>query len=304
MQQPVQPTAIHPVAHPAQGLPPLPPLAQNGRLIPEIAGLGFTLPSASLYPRIVMDISGPEKSGKTFCSLTSTQPVAYLAFDPLNIEGVVQEFIRAGRVILLKPFHVPDALEKADTSAYKRIYDDFRKTLSAVARWPRGTVVIDTGRTVEELVRLSLYGKLKGVGTFSYEQRNMEMESIFDVLAESKLNVVWIHNTQKEWVTPLDAQGLPVLNAQGQTRSVKTNRDVPDRFELIGQRVQVNARTSRDYNPQTGAYGDFRVYLENCRLKSALGGMVFTIPRGSMDFIPRLMADIFDGNNELWGKYV
>lgn len=291
----VVPTPTTEEAPPAPLAPPLPalqPLTRDGMLLTSLQQAGFVVPSGSFpYARILADISGPEKTGKTRVALTSTQPVVYLAFDVSNLVGVVEEFVRAGRQIAVKNLAFPPpATQEADARIYNPYYQAFLAAIDMAIQLPRGTIVIDTGQHVEQLVRLSLYGKLKGVGTFSYEQRNTEMEAIFAKLSGCSLNVIWLHNVKKVWQSYIDNQG--------QTRNAWNGSMEPDRFELVGQRVQMNMTTRREYDPQTMKWGNFRLYTANNRLASQLAGTDYVVPMGDMMTIPTVMSWIFQAPAE------
>jgi len=228
-----------------------------------------------------MDISGDIKTGTTRISLTSTSPVIYFAFDPLGVEGVVEEFARAGKAILIKylPFPI-----NPDVDAYQKLYAGFLEAVNEVRGLERGTIVIDTGAALELLVRLKLYGKAKGTSSYKYEDRNAEMEAIFNLLSDTKLNIIYLHKMKKVWGKYTDSKG--------EERSSPTGELEPDRFEMVGQRVQINAVTYRERLEQ-GRLGNFHLYITNCRLKSDLGGYDYTVPMGDMMTIPTLMSWIF-----------
>jgi len=280
-QPQVQPAAVIQPQPLSPALAPYTPLAPNGQLPANLVNKGFVLPSTTLQPRIIMDISGDIKTGKSRIALTSTSPVAYFAFDPLGIEGVVEEFARAGKSIMIKKLPFP---MNADTAIYQQLYAEMLEAIQEIRTWERGTVVIDTGAALELLVRLKLFGKAKGVGTYSYEARNAEMEAIFNLLSETKLNIIYLHNMKKVWGK--------ITDSSGNERSTPTGELEPDRFDMVGQRVQINAATYRERLEQ-GRLGDFHLYITNCRLKSDLGGYDYTVPMGDMVAIPVLMSWIF-----------
>jgi len=278
--QTLQPAAIQP--QPLSSAPaPYTPLAPNGQLPANLVNKGFVLPSTTLQPRIIMDMSGEIKSGKTRIAFTSTSPVVYFAFDPKGIVGVVEEFARAGKPILVKPMPFPLVIE---TDTYQRMYAELLEAINEISTWERGTIVIDTGAALELLVRLKLYGKAKGVGSYKYEDRNAEMEAIFNLLSATKLNIIYLHNMKKVWAKYTDSKG--------EERSSPTGEVEPDRFDMVGERVQINAATYRERLEQ-GRLGNFHLYITNCRLKSDLGGYDYTVPMGDMMTIPTLMSWIF-----------
>ena len=263
---------------------PAPPVAisQNGAIDPRLAALGFELPSAFIQPRIIIDLSGHTKTGTTRTALSGPMPVFYYAFDPEGVKGVVEEFVRAGKVVTVRDFSYP---LNANQDTYQRAYGEFLRALDGVtALYQRGTLVIDTGAEMEQLVRLSLFGKLKGVGTFRYEDRNAELEAIFNRCAKSSLTIVFIHKMRKTWQA--------TTGAGGESRNAWTGGWEPDRPEVLERRVQINAMAIRESLPQ-GKYGGYQLYIQTCRLASQLAGMTYPVPWGSMTTLPKLMAEIF-----------
>ena len=252
--------------------------APGGKLPSVLEKAGFILPAAFTHPRIIADISGAEKTGKSYLALTSTQPIFYFLFDPIGISGVVEAFVRSGKRVVVRNFAFP---RNASHDTYKRMYGEFLDAAELVAKnAPRGTIVIDSGAALHDLVRLNLYGKLTQVGTYKYEERNAEMESIFNLLADSKLNVLYLHPMRDEW---LDKN--------------RTGRQIPDRFEMLAYRVQMNLVTYREMTPVGNNQlvpGAFRMRVVSSRLASQMGGMDRLTPLGETDTIPQMMSFIFN----------
>jgi len=255
--------------------------APDGSLDPGLVGLGWQLAPTTIQPRIVVDISGHSKTGKTRMALSATEPIAYFAFDPLNVEGVVEEFRRAGKTIIVLPIILTPNQEM---SYFQGLYQSFVASVNYLNQsWARGTIVVDTGAALEQLIRLNLYGKLKGVGTYDYSQRNQEMEAAYQVLMRGRLNILFLHNMKKVWIA--GAEGRSTWNGQYE----------PDRNQLIEQRVQVNMVTWRESWNENGLekFGAFHNYIQNCRLDSSLGGLDAVIAQGEMNAFTILMAQIF-----------
>ena len=276
---------VPPLNPDAIALPPSPftPIAsQNGALEATLQQHGFMIPATQILPRVVTDISGHEKTGKTRIALSSMAPIAYFAFDPSNVVGVVEEFVRDGKPIVVKDMRFPN---QANIDVFQGIYQGFYSAVKALnATWKRGTIVIDTGAAMELLVRMNLFGQAKGVGTYTYEKRNVEMESLFAVLMEGRLNIIFLHNLKKIWISGTNAAGQRTNSWNGEWE--------PDRPDLIAQRVQMNAQTYRS-SSEEGIPGPFHIRINNCRLASNLAGVDYEIPMGDKMTMPQIMSWIF-----------
>ena len=108
---------------------PFTPIAQNGALEATLQQHGFVIPNTQILPRVVADISGHEKTGKTRIALTSMAPIAYFAFDPSNVVGVVEEFVRGGKPIVVKDMRFPS---QANIEVVQGIYQGFFNAVKAL----------------------------------------------------------------------------------------------------------------------------------------------------------------------------
>ena len=289
MQQ-MQPTPTHPTPAPTPGpsigapLPPFQSLTQGGRLNGSFGQLGFSVPSTQIQSRIIANIAGLPKSGKTYLALGATSPIVYFAFDSQGIYGVVEQFARLGKEIILKTITIPP---NQTQDVYGRVYTDFLRAVDAAVTLKRGTIVIDLGSDLHDLVRLALYGKLKGVGTLSYEQRNAEMEAVHDKLTASSLNVIYLHGMKKEWGK---------AERGGKEVSVQTGNFEVDQWEKFEYLVQINIMTQRSRTPiDRGGFipGPFEAIIDSCRLDANLTGKKWVVGMGEMDWIPKRMQHLF-----------
>ena len=284
---PIMLPAVQKPPEPLSTTPPAPiQVIRGGVLDMTLNELGVYVPGTLVNPRIIADLSGGYKTSKSYTALTAPEPIMVLAFDPSNLEGVVEEFVRLGKQIVVKNMQFDVGASQSD---YQVHYQELINVITYINKnWPRGTIIVDTGQELELLIRLSLFGKIKGVGTYAWEARNSEMEAIFRLLTNNSLNVLFLHNMKKQWV-----QGQP--GDDGQVRSAWTGNFEPDRPDILGKRVQINMETYREQWNEGGItkFGAFHVYIGSCRLASSLAGTDYKVPMGGRDTIPKIMSWIF-----------
>jgi hypothetical protein len=222
---------------------------------------GFAEVSQLVAARLIMALSGLEKTGKTHLALTAPAPITYLSLD-FGTDGVIQPFA-AKKLIRIKEYKIPKArksVERAEAMKQaEEVWEEFKDDYQFALDNSR-TVVVDTETEVYELIRLARFGKLEQVKPMHYGPLYRELkEVIIKAAYESMANVILLQRLKKEykadaWTGQYEASG----------------------YSGIPYDVQVNARTFIDKE------GSFSLYIDNCRQNATLRGQV--IPECMLEF--------------------
>jgi len=202
--------------------------------------------AAMRQDRLVINLQGGEKSGKTHFALTCPGPIAYLDLD-VGLEGVVHKFADK-KEIYVKSFKF-DGLTEA---AIKVLWEDFKRSYNEALRDPKiKTVIVDSGTEVWQFVRLARFGRLDKILPVKYQEVNSEMRQLVrDGYAHPK-TVVWIHKMKDEYVD-----------------NKSTGKMKMDGMGEIPYLVQVNMTTYYDAESRM-----HHVRIDDCRQNADLFGM-------------------------------
>ena len=189
----------------------------------DIVKAGFT--SVRRSPkRLIANIQGLSKSGKSRLALTAKKPIGYVAVEIGGEEGVVDQFIPAGtesfegiqiaRIRMENPVYpareefksdkdfdaaVSEAIQVAATPAVDAFYAAYYQSLESFA-----TTVVDTGSDFWEILRLSNFGRLEKVPQLAYGQLNKSMDKLIDDAFSAKGSVIYVHHLKELWINVLD----------------------------------------------------------------------------------------------------
>jgi len=219
---------------------------------------GFKPKTASLSKRLIIQVEGHEKTGKTHFALTAPGPIAYFGLD-IGDEGVIEKFLAAGKDIITPDdnVRVPNVIEMASDGP--RIdavgaWEQMKKAFVACCRSPQvRSIVWDTATEVWELIRLARFGKLSQVMPVQYGPVNAEMRGLIRIAYDSNKNFIMLHKMKAEYVND--------------KRTGKYERAGFNDTEYI---VQVNLRTIHD--PESGEFG---IEVINARQNMTLCGQIF-----------------------------
>lgn len=166
---------------------------------------GFTRATRRVVvPRLVLSVEGPGKVGKTTFSLSSDrEPILYINANQGD-EGVIDKYI-GGRGIwrmdmprgrFLVDQLGNDQASKEAGEAWKKFSKGYKKVVGS-----GGTVILDTGGEMWELLRLYRFGKLDQVKPHHYAPVNAEYEAIFALaLDQPDLTLIAIHELKDQYI--------------------------------------------------------------------------------------------------------
>ena len=214
------------------------------------AEAGFVTAEAVLTPRLIMGLSGMEKTGKDHFAFTAPGPMAFLSLD-FGDEGVIEKFIPK-KQIFKREFKVPKAINSKNRSEMQEqaeaVWEDFKKCYLFSLTNAR-TVIVDTETESWELCRLAAFGKIEQVKPHHYGPVNREYKEVMIKSAyESNANVIFIQRLKKEYAN-----------------DKFTGNYEQSGYTNLAYEVQVNVRTYIDPNTQ-----QFCLYVDNCRQNAAL----------------------------------
>jgi hypothetical protein len=224
----------------------------------ELLKAGFKPKKADPQKRLIIQVEGHEKTGKTHFALTAPGPIAYFGLD-IGDEGVIEKFLAQGKEIITPDdsVRVPNVVEmhvdgpKMDAAP---AWEQMKRAFIAACKSPQiRSIVWDTATEVWELIRLARFGKLAQVMPVQYGPVNAEMRGLIRIAYDSNKNFIMLHKMKAEYVND--------------KRTGKYERAGFNDTEYI---VQVNLRTIHD--PESGEFG---IEVINARQNMTLCGQIF-----------------------------
>lgn len=228
----------------------------------------FIRASTAAKNRAIVNIQGPEKTGKDHFALSYTGGPIYVHSFDIGLEGVVQKFQDTREIyvaeyeLTIQPGQATDQeVGQAANTVWDQFVSNFRDSLASTR--DEGLVLIDTGTEAWELLRLASFGKLTQVMPHHYSKPNAEFR---DLVRESfdATNVVWLHKMKDEYENYVDSKGQEKSRRTG-NKSAKYMNDIPFL-------VQHNVQTMREDNPGGGC--TFSAIMVDSRTRPDLNGMV------------------------------
>lgn len=236
----------------------------------------FVRAQKELTRRIIISLTGEEKSGKNHTSFTAPAPLYVHSFD-VGLDGVVQKFQNEKEIYIadyeltVQPGEAsPGEVAEAADKVWTQFLSNYRDGLASCGS---GTTVIDTDTEAWELLRLARFGKIAQVQPHHYGPVNAEFRDLIREGYDYDANVFLLSKRTAVWEN--------VIDASGKERGRKTGETARKGFSDLPFLVQVVATTNRDGS-------EFSVTIEDCRLNPDCNGQ--TMPN-DYEFI---MSAIFD----------
>lgn len=215
--------------------------------------------------RLIVSVSGREKSGKTHFALTAPGPIAYFDTD-VGTEGVIEKFVAAGKVIYHNGYdyhELQDMRKKVvgpvDPEPYIRMWEGMKSDYVQVMDSKVRTVVMDTGTEIWELLRLARFGKLSQVMPHHYGPVNAEYRQLLRLAYLSDKNLILLHKVKAEYV-----------------QEKRTGNWERAGFGDTGFMVQTNIRCWRRKNDD--GLLKFGITIEDCRQSAECAGLELEEP--------------------------
>jgi hypothetical protein len=170
------------------------------------------------HQRIIMAISGPEKSGKTSFGLSMPKPLAYFNFDRkleevgLTTIGVSEDDIIAKHILVS---------EGDNQAVYKKKWNEFTTAFRYVLFESREirSILVDTETDMWELIRLAEFGKLTEIMPYMYKQVNTPYRALLNECHKGDKNIIFTRKVKRQykndkWTGKMDVAG------QGQVKDI------------------------------------------------------------------------------------
>lgn len=226
-------------------------------------GFNRVTPEKAKQTRLICNIQGQEKTGKTHFSLTAPGPIVFFDLDR-GTEGVIHKFA-AEKEIYVKPYRFDD---DAKQEVVKKLWDMFVKDYyKALDHKGLKSIVIDSGSDMWEFVRLAEFGKLVQVPSFRYREVNSDMRKMVRAALDSDKSLIITHKLKPEYDTNNKATGK--MSMAG--------------FSEMPYLVQANLET---YINDTGA----GIRILDCRCGMDLRGMELPADTVGFDTVMQLVA--------------
>ena len=254
----------------------------SGPVVPQTVG-GFSSVRPKRRLRLVMAISGLDKSGKTHQGLTAPSLMAYANLDT-GLEGVSEKFEKDGKKILSKDYRVvitPDMAGNVEKIAYaaNKVWEEFKSDMRAAWKSPLiRTTVVDVESETWPLIRLARFGKLTQVMPHHYGPVNAEYEGFYNEVYDSDKNLILLDRMKDDGETKI---------VGGKELFVKNGKLVRSGYKQIPYMVQVNMLAQCD--PFAEAGNRFSVTIVNCRQNPDLIGMILPEPMCSFSTIAQMV---------------
>jgi len=156
-------------------------------------------------PNILVSISSPPKTGKTYLAMTFPEPIKLYSFD--QGADIVKKLKFKEKKIDIENFYLPIIEEENPepwaTEFWEAFYKSYKKDVEGKEY---KTLIIDPATSIETILRQALLedkqeskpNKTK-LGTTEYLGRNLKMGAIFSRARQSEKNLVVIQYLKDEW---------------------------------------------------------------------------------------------------------
>lgn len=221
----------------------------------------FIRADKQLARRMIISLTGEEKSGKDHCAFTAPAPIYVHSFD-IGLDGVIQKFqyekemYVADYELTVQPGEASagEVAEAAD-KVWQQFVSNYRDGLASCGN---GTTVVDTDTEVYELLRLARFGKLTQIMPHHYGPVNAELRDVIREAYDHDANTFFLSKKTDIWENYVDSTG--------KERGRKTGAKGRKGFGDLPFLVQVVATTERDGS-------EFSVTIEDCRLNPECNGV-------------------------------
>lgn len=233
------------------------------------------------HSRLIIDLAGEEKTGKTHFAFTCPAPIFEHSFDIGN-EGVIDKFLLKKKIMVaeyeleVQPDSDAGAREVAECAnrLWEQFVSNFRDGLASCGN---GTTMIDTGTEMWELLRLARFGKLTQIMPQQYTAVNKEMQSLIRECYNHNGSTIFLTKMKPEWENYKDANG--------RDKSRKTGSMERSGFKDMPFQVQVVATCNREDQEEGGSV--FSVTIDSCRQNPEMNNA--TIENADFDTLASLV---------------
>ena len=221
---------------------------------------------STLPKRLLVNIEGLDKGGKTHLALTAPGPIALFDMDR-GLEGVVQKFMKEKEILFTSYRHLPCVTE-AD---HKALWAKFEKDYDvALAGKGVRSIIFDSATELWEKARLAEFGRLSNVQHL-YPALNAKFRKLIDRAFDAEKNLILVHKRKKQYA--VNKKGEDAWNGLYERAG----------FSETGYIVQVNLCAFQQDD------GEFACRVMNSRLQPSLNGEIFAGELCTFPYIASLL---------------
>jgi hypothetical protein len=221
-------------------------------------------------PRLIVDVGGEEKSGKTHFGFTAPGPIYEHSFDIGN-EGVIEKFQAQKRIFVAEyelELQPDEGSAQQVAEAANRVWDQFVANFrDGLHSCGQGTTLVDTGTEMWELLRLARFGKLTQVMPHQYVAVNKEMQALLRECYNHNGSTIFLTKLKPEWENYTDSTGREKGRKTGKMERTGF-KDMPFQVQLVGTCERV------DRGQAEGGGSEFLMTINDCRHTADVNGMV------------------------------
>ncbi len=241
-------------------------------IVQQLEAMGFSNELTECPRRLVLSISGREKSGKSHFAFTAPEPIFLFNID-IGTEGVLEKFQSSGRQVYVYDVRVPRGAKK---EVYEGLWGEVKARIDMVYKVGSGTLVMDTATEGFELARLAHFGKLTQIMPHHYTLVNAEWREFLRLAYDSTMNTILIHKMKPKYIN-----------------NARTGEYEASGFGEIGYLVQCNATAFRETDPD--GITRFNLTIEDCRQNPSIYGTTLRgqpIASGNSDLVIDPMVNL------------
>lgn len=236
----------------------------NSNVPADLAKLGFSLPSTTERPRLLIGSQGLDKTGKSHFWLSAPGPIGCINLD-IGLEGVVEKWIKRGKKVWVASFNIPPINAQGKPLGQADYVPIFKKTQAAyeamLSNKEIRTVVVDTGSDWWDLAKLAEFGSVSPRVDVkqAYQALNQLFRSLIRRAYDTDKNLVITHKMKEKYTRTTDSSGKSSDSWDG--KSYKRVGFGEDNYL-----IQVNIENTYRNN-------QFGITILNCRQDMGLAGM-------------------------------
>ncbi len=233
-------------------------------------------PEEMKITRVIVEILGPEKAGKTHLALTAPGPLLYVDLNN-RAEGTIEKFVPEKQIHQYKV----DFTEPIRTQACMKELQDAETgagLLKEIAEGKHGirSVVIDAWDEMRTAEVANCYGKIQTTGP-GYIKVNRNMRKIIERFKSSNVNLILISQVKKEIISNEKADDGFIWSGKYERKGLY------DTGALVNVTLQ----------PELAPNGKVTVTVMNCGYDIHKNGLEFVEPACDL---PMILATLIDGS--------
>jgi hypothetical protein len=164
---------------------------------------------AGYRPRILCNVEGIQKHGKSHFSLTAPKWLWYMNFDKISDEDILPKF--DGQNIVVSQYWPEDLTKEAGQVVWDKFLADWKE---AKSNPDIRTIVVDTFTEVRNVCLQKSFGKVAQLGnSFMYGGPHQELRQLINEVYTTNKNLILVHKEKKlytdgNWKGDYELQGF------------------------------------------------------------------------------------------------